>query len=303
MPDVAIAAVILTKDEERHIARCIRSLQGVCAEIWVIDSYSTDRTCEMAEELGARVVRHPWKNYATQFNFAVYECPIQSEWIWRIDADEFLEGDLGEAVKSALAQSAPNVNGVYVRKRIDFMGRPLLHGGWYPSYHLKIFRRGHGDCENRWMDEHIRLFDGTAITVEDGNQVDANLNDLTWWTEKHNGYALREMVDMLLMEYGLDDSAKEVQPKFFGTEEQRKRWLKLRYVRSPLFVRPFVNFFLRYVLKGGFRDGKEGFIWHILQGFWYRMLVDAKVYEWKKKMGGDTEKMKEWLMENYVKEN
>lgn len=208
-----------------------------------------------------------------------------------------------EAVKSALAQSAPNVNGVYVRKRIDFMGRPLLHGGWYPSYHLKIFRRGHGDCENRWMDEHIRLFDGTAITVEDGNQVDANLNDLTWWTEKHNGYALREMVDMLLMEYGLDDSAKEVQPKFFGTEEQRKRWLKLRYVRSPLFVRPFVNFFLRYVLKGGFRDGKEGFIWHILQGFWYRMLVDAKVYEWKKKMGGDTEKMKEWLMENYVKEN
>lgn len=303
MPDVAIAAVILTKDEERHIARCIRSLQGVCAEIWVIDSYSTDRTCEMAEELGARVVRHPWKNYATQFNFAVYECPIQSEWIWRIDADEFLEGDLGEAVKSALAQSAPNVNGVYVRKRIDFMGRPLLHGGWYPSYHLKIFRRGHGDCENRWMDEHIRLFDGTAITVEDGNQVDANLNDLTWWTEKHNGYALREMVDMLLMEYGLDDSAKEVQPKFFGTEEQRKRWLKLRYVRSPLFVRPFVNFFLRYVLKGGFRDGKEGLIWHILQGFWYRMLVDAKVYEWKKKMGGDTEKMKEWLMENYVKEN
>ena len=303
MPDVAIAAVILTKDEERHIARCIRSLQGVCAEIWVIDSYSTDRTCEMAEELGARVVRHPWKNYATQFNFAVYECPIQSEWIWRIDADEFLEGNLGEAVKSALAQSAPNVNGVYVRKRIDFMGRPLLHGGWYPSYHLKIFRRGHGDCENRWMDEHIRLFDGTAITVEDGNQVDANLNDLTWWTEKHNGYALREMVDMLLMEYGLDDSAKEVQPKFFGTEEQRKRWLKLRYVRSPLFVRPFVNFFLRYVLKGGFRDGKEGFIWHILQGFWYRMLVDAKVYEWKKKMGGDKEKMKEWLMENYVKEN
>lgn len=303
MPDVAIAAVILTKDEERHIARCIRSLQGVCAEIWVIDSYSTDRTCEIAEELGARVVRHPWKNYATQFNFAVYECPIQSEWIWRIDADEFLEGNLGEAVKSALAQSAPNVNGVYVRKRIDFMGRPLLHGGWYPSYHLKIFRRGHGDCENRWMDEHIRLFDGTAITVEDGNQVDANLNDLTWWTEKHNGYALREMVDVLLMEYGLDDSAKEVQPKFFGTEEQRKRWLKLRYVRSPLFVRPFVNFFLRYVLKGGFRDGKEGFIWHILQGFWYRMLVDAKVYEIKKRMGGDTEKMKEWLMENYVKEN
>lgn len=63
------------------------------------------------------------------------------------------------------------------------MGKPLLHGGWYPSYHLKIFRKGHGDCENRWMDEHIRIFDGTTITIKEGNQVDANLNDLTWWTE------------------------------------------------------------------------------------------------------------------------
>ena len=261
----AIAAIILTKNEEKHIARCIKSLKGVCDEIWVIDSFSTDRTCEIAEELGAQVRQHPWKNYATQFNYAVYQCPIQAEWLWRIDADEFLEGNIGRAVKEAAKVCPCEVNGIYVRKRIDFMGRPLLHGGWYPSYHLKVFRRGHGDCENRWMDEHIRLSDGTTVTVEEGNQVDANLNDLTWWTEKHNGYASREMADMLLMEYGLDDQAREVQPKFWGTEEQRKRWLKLKYVKAPLFIRPFINFFYRYILKAGFLDGREGFIWHILQ--------------------------------------
>lgn len=296
----SIAAIILTKNEEKHITRCINSLKGICNEIFVIDSLSTDRTCEIAEELGAKVYKNPWKNYATQFNYGVYQCPIQSEWIWRIDADEFLEGNIGIAVKNILSNCPVDVNGVYVRKRIDFMGKPLLHGGWYPSYHLKIFRKGHGDCENRWMDEHIRIFDGTTITIEEGNQVDANLNDLTWWTEKHNGYATREMVDMLMMEYGMDAKAQEVTPKFFGTEEQRKRWLKIKYIKTPLFIRPFINFFLRYILKRGFLDGKEGFLWHILQGFWYRMLVDAKIFEIKKKYNFNEEKIKNFLKENYL---
>lgn len=300
MNDNSIAAIILTKDEEKHIERCINSLKNVCDEIIVVDSFSTDRTCDIAEAMGAKVYKNPWKNYATQFNYGVYNCNIKSAWIWRIDADEFLEGNIGIAVKKALKECNDDVNGVYIRKRIDFIGRPLLHGGWYPSYHLKIFRNGHGDCENRWMDEHIRIFDGTTITVEDGNQVDANLNSLTWWTQKHNGYATREMVDMLMMEYGLDAKAQEVVPKFFGTEEQCKRWLKMKYVKFPLFIRPFINFFLRYILKAGFLDGKEGFIWHILQGFWYRMLVDAKIFELKKKFGFDDAKIKEYLKENYV---
>ncbi len=295
-----IAAIILTYNEEKHIERCIRSLTGVCEEIFVVDSLSKDRTVEIAEALGAKVYLNPWKNYATQFNWGVNNCPITSEWIWRIDADEFLEGDLGKVMKERLAQCDSNVNGVYVRKRIDFMGRPLLHGGWYPSWHLKVFRKGHGDCENRWMDEHIRIFDGTTLTVEEGNQVDANLNDLTWWTEKHNGYATREMVDMLMMEYGMDAKSEEVVPKFFGTEEQRKRWLKMKYIKAPLFVRPFINFTIRYVLKGGFLDGRQGFIWHILQGFWYRMLVDAKIYELKKRFGYDADSIKEYLKQNFL---
>lgn len=297
-----LTAIILTKDEEKHIARCINSLQGICNEIVVVDSFSKDKTVDIAQGLGARVYLHPWKNYAKQFNYAVYECDIHTEWIWRIDADEYLEGGLGEAVKSVITQCDTNVNGIYVRKRIDFMGKPLLHGGWYPSYHLKVFRKGHGDCENRWMDEHIRIFDGTTITVKEGNQVDANLNNLTWWTEKHNGYATREMADMLMMEYGLDAKAQEIQPKLFGTEEQRKRWFKMVYIKAPLFVRPFLNFFVRYVLRGGFLDGKKGFIWHILQGFWYRMLVDAKIYELKEKCNWNRIEIVTFLKSHYITE-
>ena len=297
--DNSIAAIILTKNEEKHIARCIDSLRGVCDEIWVIDSYSTDKTCEIAERLGAHVRQHAWKNHASQFNYALRECPISSKWIWRIDADEYLDGGLGMAVKQALAGCGPAVNGVYVRKRIDFMGRPLLHGGWYPSYHLKVLRRGHGACESRWMDEHIVLRDGEAITVREGDQVDANLNDLTWWTAKHNGYATCEMVDTLMAEYALRQGGDQVEARFWGTEEQRKRWLKLKYVKTPLFVRPFLNFVYRYVFRLGFLDGKEGFVWHVLQGFWYRMLVDAKIYETKKRFHFDNEKIKSYLRQEY----
>ncbi len=297
----SIAAIILTYNEEKHISRCINSVKNVCNEIWVIDSFSTDKTCEIATKLGAKVRQHAWVNYSSQFNFAVHCCGIQSEWIWRIDADEYLSGNVGCRVKELLSKCNNDVNGVYVCKRIDFMGRPLMHGGWYPSYHLKIFRKGHGECESRWMDEHIRLFDGTSLVVYDGDQVDANLSDLTWWTNKHNGYATREMVDMLVTEYGIGNTDMEIKASFFGKEDQRKRWLKQKYAKAPLFVRPFVNFFYRYVLRGGFLDGKEGFVWHVLQGFWYRMLVDAKIYELKKRFGFDDDKIKEYIKTTYLK--
>lgn len=296
-----IAAIILTYNEEKHIKRCIWSLNPVCDQVFVIDSGSTDRTVEIAKEAGAtQVLVNPWKNYATQFNWALENAPINSEWVWRIDADEYLDKGLGESVKKAIQESPDDVTGLYVRRRIDFMGHPLLHGGWYPQYHLKIWKFGHGACENRWMDEHIRLDDGRTIMIEQGDQVDANLKDMGWWTQKHNGYATREMVDMLMMEYGMDDDANEIEPKLFGTGPQRKRWLKLRYVKAPLFVRPFINFILRYFIKRGFLDGKAGLFWNFLQGFWYRFLVDAKIFEVKRRFGGDEQRIKAWLNENYA---
>ena len=296
---MSIAAIILTKNEELHIERCISSLKGVCDEVFVVDSFSTDRTVEIAKKLGAQVFQNAWKNYATQFNWALANCPIKSDWLWRIDADEYLSGGLGEAVKMRIDGADEAVNGFYVRKKIVFMGRELLHGGWYPSYHLKVWRRGFGDCEDKWMDEHIRVFSGMTEVVEVGDQVDDNLNSLTWWTEKHNGYATREMVDMLSIEYDLRKE-EEVEPKFFGTEEQRKRWLKIKYVKFPLFVRPFLNFVLRYIFKGGFLDGKQGLVWHFLQGFWYRFLVDAKIYEVKKKFNWNDVEIANYLKKTFL---
>lgn len=301
MKNKTIAALILTYNEEKHIARCINSLRVVCEEIFVIDSFSKDKTVEISEALDAKVYQHPFENQARQFNWAINNCPITSDWIWRVDADEYVESSLAKKVVASLLDVSSDVNGIYVNKKIVFMGRPLLHGGWYPAQQIKIIRKGYGASEDKWMDEHLIIFSGTTISI-DGDQTDENLNDLSWWTQKHNNYSNREAINMLLMEYGMDGQNKEVQPKFWGTGAERKRWLKMKYVKAPLFLRPFINFFIRYILKAGFLDGKQGFIWHFLQGFWYRFLVDAKIYEIKKQFCFDNKKIKKYLEENYLKD-
>lgn len=291
----SIAVVILTFNEEIHIERCIRSAQAVSDEIIVVDSFSTDNTCAIAQSMGAIVYQHKFENYARQINWAFENCDIRSNWIWRLDADEYIEPLLASNALQALEHIAEDVNGISVNKKIVFMGQPLLHGGWYPVQHIKIIRKGFGACEDTWMDEHLVIFSGNTISI-DGDQTDDNLNDLTWWSHKHVNYASREAVNTLLMEYNLKDQKEEVQPKFFGTDAERKRWLKMKYAKTPLFVRPFINFFIRYILKGGFLDGKRGFIWHFFQGFWYRMLVDAKIYELKMKCQFDRNRIIECLM-------
>ncbi|MFI3249011.1 MAG: glycosyltransferase family 2 protein [Rikenellaceae bacterium] len=299
MSKTTITAIILTYNESKHITRCIGSLKGVCSDICVVDSYSTDNTIEIARSFGARVFQNRWTNYSQQFNWALSNCEITSSWIWRVDADEYITPELREALRETIDNVEDDVNGIYLHKRIDFMGRPLMHGGWYPVFNLKIIRFGYGDCENRWMDEHLRIFEGRTIKVEQGAQVDHNLNDLTWWIEKHNGYATREVIDLLMMEYEMESSGTKVTPKLFGTDEQRKRWLKTKYIKAPLFVRPFINFTYRYLLRAGFLDGVEGFIWHILQGFWYRFLVDAKLMELKRSFGGDKKLIIKYIKEKY----
>lgn len=295
----SIAVVILTFNEEIHIERCIRSAQQVTDKVVVVDSFSTDDTCAIARKLGAAVYQHAFENHARQFNWAIENCDIQAQWIWRLDADECIEPSLASKALQAIEHVAEDVNGIYVNRKIVFMGQPLLHGGWYPAPQIKIIRKGFGASEDKWMDEHLVIFSGNTISV-DGDQTDDNLNDLTWWSHKHVNYASREAINTLLMEYNLQQGAEEVKPNFWGTNAERKRWLKMKYAKTPLFVRPLVNFFIRYILKAGFLDGKRGFIWHFMQGYWYRMLVDCKIFELKMKLGYDDERIKEYLIKNYL---
>lgn len=278
-----IACIILTKDEAVHIERCIRSAQVVCSDVWVVDSYSTDATCSMAEALGARVVQHAFTNQAEQFNWAIDTLPITNQWIWRLDADEIIEPQLARMAELGLAKLPGSVNGIYVNKKIVFMGRPLLHGGWYPAPQIKLIRRGYGRSEDKVMDEHLIVLAGDTV-YWNADQTDWNLRPLDWWWHKHEGYAKREALNLLRMEQKpvSEASGAEVRARLLGTGAERKRWFKRVYAHFPLYVRPVIYFLARYLLMGGFLDGYAGWYWHTRQGLRYRLLVDYELSQLRK---------------------
>lgn len=276
-----IACIILTKDEDIHIERCIRSAQQVCRDIWVVDSYSTDSTCALAEAMGAHVVQHPFTNQAEQINWAIDNLPITNQWLWRLDADEIISEQLAEIAERELRLLPDGVNGIYVNKEIVFMNHALRHGGWYPAPQIKIVRRGFGRSEDKVMDEHLIITSGETV-YWNADQTDWNLRSLDWWWHKHEGYAKREAQNLLQMENESTGHNDGLRARLFGSEAERKRWFKQLYAHCPLYVRPFVYFFSRYFLMGGWMDGYAGWYWHTRQGLRYRLLVDYELSKLRK---------------------
>lgn len=279
---VKVVAIVLTFNEAQHLRRCLDSLRDVVDGVLVADCHSTDDTITIAESQGARVVRNVWTNHATQFNWALTQLEPDTDWVLRIDADEYLTPELAAEIRQQLPALGPGVEGVFMGRRMTFQGRMIRHGGLFPVRVLRLFRYGKGECEKRWMDEHIKVSGRTAVFR--GELIDDNLNSLTWWTDKHNKYASREAVDLLNLEYGFmaHDSVASLRG---GSQAGFKRWLKERvYARLPGGLRALAYFLYRYVVRLGFLDGKAGFAFHFLQGFWYRYLVDAKVAEVRRYM-------------------
>lgn len=281
MPDQKIAVLILTHNEESNIAKCIEAILPLTDRIYIVDSGSTDATVEIASRYGARVEHHPWTTYAEQFNWGLDNFDFDSEWIMRMDADEELTPGLVDELSRFLEAPPEDISGIYVRRRVYFMGRWIKHGGYYPTWLLRVFRNGIGRCESLWMDEHIVVSEGRCIRMQQ-DIIDKNNKDLTFWTDKHNKYASREVLDVIGK--SSDPGRRGVlNASLGGSQAQVRRWLKDRvYGRMPLFLRPYGYFIFRYFFKLGFLDGKEGLIFHTLQGFWYRFLVDAKLYEFQR---------------------
>lgn len=293
---LSLTAIVLTYNEELHLERCLSSLREVCRDIVVVDSFSTDKTKEIAVQFGTRFYQNSWRNHATQLNWAINNTDITTDWVIRVDADEYLSKELQSNLQKLSATSA-DIHGVMIKRLMYFFDRPLKKSGMYPIWHLKIWRNGSAQCEQRWMDERMKLSQGDTTTLE-GDLIDYNLNNLTWWTAKHNGYAVREAIDILDKLYNFTNH-DVVNGNLFGTAEQKRRWLKERYLKLPLFLRPFLFFIIRYFLQGGFLEGSRGFMWNILQCFWYRFLVDAKIYEAFYKAGKNKENLIKFFKEEY----
>jgi glycosyltransferase involved in cell wall biosynthesis len=289
-----ITVIILTYNEEKHIERCINSVKPFAKQIFVVDSYSTDKTKKIVESSGARFYTHAFKNQSQQLNWALENLPIRTRWVMRLDADEYPTHSLVSEIIKKIDRIKENVNGIYIKRRVYFMGRWIQHGGYYPIYLLRIWKFGKAMCENKLMDEHILLSQGKTINFEH-DLVDYNKNNLSWWIQKHNNYSTREAIELLNLKYGLFNYPTMNTDKF-NSQDKRKRWIKNNiYSKSPLFLRPVLYFIHRYFLRFGFLDGWEGLIYHFLQGFWYRFLVDAKIYEIYLRAGKNKKKILEHI--------
>lgn len=290
-----ISAIILTYNEEIHIKRCLDRITPYVKAVYVIDCYSTDRTVEIAQQYPNVVILYnKWVNHAIQFNWALENAQISTEWVLRLDADEYLEDELISRMQKELSSMPKDISAVSIRLNHKFLGK-LIKGGVGAKYITRIFRTGSAICENRQMDEHIKLLKGKLVVWKEG-YVDDNLNNLKWWTNKHNGYAIREAADLLNIEYRF---SKIEHSNSIGKQPSKTRQNKLKYAKMPLFWRSFLYFCYRYFIKGGCLEGKEGFLWCFLQGWWYRTLVDAHIYEIKKKTNADKEKIRDLLKIEY----
>ncbi len=272
-----VAAVVLTKNEEANLGACLDSLRGWCAELFVVDSGSTDRTREIAAAAGARVEVHPFETHARQWEWALAELPIQSGWVLAVDADQRIPDSLRDEIGQAVAGSPEGAGaaGYFIRRRQFFRGCEIRHGGYGRKYLLKLGRRAslrvrHGDA----VDHHF-VVDGPTGRLENA-LVEDNRNEdrIAEWIAKHTRYAYLQALE----EHSRIGTGYEP-GRLGGNPDERANWWKGRWQRLPRYVRPFLYFGYRYVLRLGFLDGKQGLVFHFMQALWYRLLVDIYLDE------------------------
>jgi glycosyltransferase involved in cell wall biosynthesis len=282
-----VSVIVLAHDEALNLPACLASVAGWSREVFVVDSGSADDTVEIARRSGAVVAVHPFESHAQQWNWALRTLPVSADWVLALDADQRVTPELRDAICRELAAREPGdggPTGYFVRRRQIFRGRWIRHGGYYPKPILKLFRRGEAWVDERDLVDHHFYVKGRIATLR-GDLVEDNQKerDISAWIVKHARYAARQAREELAGRWAGSDPAAPA--RLFGTPDERTRWLKRLWGRLPLYLRPCLYFGYRYVLRGGFLDGKEGFVFHVLQAFWYRLLVDIHLDQLRQRRG------------------
>jgi glycosyltransferase involved in cell wall biosynthesis len=269
------SVVILAYNSVETLGTTLAQAQQISDDLHIVDSFSTDDTVALSQQHGAQVVQHAFESYGSQRNWAIDHLALRYPWQLHLDADERLTPELIASLQ-ALPEN-PDHSGFLIARLVQFLGRQMRHGGMSPTWHMRLFRNGAGRCEERKYDQHFYLTQGSAGQLQ-GYMIDEIRMSLSEWTARHNRWS-----DAEVMEQTQAIDALPIQARFWGNPVERKRFLRGLYNGAPLFVRPYALFFYRYFLRLGFLDGREGFIFWTLQTFWFRFLIDAKLFEQRKK--------------------
>ena len=257
-----LSVLVTTYNQEANIGRCLESVAGWASDIWVLDSFSTDRTLEIVRRYSAQVRQRPFDDFAANKNWALDHLPWRHEWILILDADETAPASFREEVDRLLEKNGAGCSGFYVNRRVFFLGRWLRHCGWYPNWNLRLFRRKLGRYENRKVHEHL-LVQGPVGRLKN-DLVHDDQRGLTEWIARHNQYSTLEAEERLASLSRAKQTG--LSATLWGDPIERKRFLKER-VFLYLPVKPLVWFLYLFIFRFGFLDGRAGWIFCVLQAF------------------------------------
>lgn len=271
--------IILAFNEEVHLPRLLDSIRDLAAPIYVLDSGSTDNTLEICRQYGVTVAYHPFENHPKQWHAALNLFQISTPWTIGLDADQIVTPELFLKLKDFRDENVKDVKGIYFNRKNYFKGKWLRYGGYYPKYLLKMFRTGSGHSDLNENMDHRFVVKGKTLVWKDGHILEENLkeNEISFWIAKHNRYS--DLVAEEEVERMNKLRSQTITPKFWGNPDERTAWLKNIWWKLPLGLRPFLYFFYRMIFQLGVLDGGRGTMFHFLQGFWFRLIVDIKIKE------------------------
>lgn len=259
--------------------RLLRSIADLNAPVFILDSGSTDGTLAVAEQYGAYTAQNKFVNHPQQWDYALKNLGIKTPWLICLDADQIVGPDLLQKLKAFDNEQYLNIDGIYFNRKYSFKGKWIKHGGYYPFYQLKMFRYGVGYSDLNENMDHRFIVPGNTIIWKDGVISEENFkeNRISFWLDKHNRYS--DLVAQEEVERMLSTRYQTVTPNLFGSPDERTAWRKQLWWKLPRYMRPILYLIQRMIFQLGFLDGRTGIIYHFLQSFWFRLIVDVKIDE------------------------
>lgn len=279
-----ISVIILTYNESVNIAACLENVGDWADQVFVVDSFSTDTTLEIAKSKGVQIYQNPFETMAQQRNWSLSNLPLTNDWVMFLDADEWLTPELKDELGNVLPSLPENIGGLYIRRRFIWFGRWLQHGGMY-KWILRTVRRNGAKVEMAGRREYMQV-KGQTLRLQN-DMLHEDHKGLADWIQKHNKYATQEALELLNSYRGHNLTTGWQNAMAAPGAETENQWiisLRNYWNRLPLFLRPFLSFIIKYFLLLGVLDGLPGLIYYFFHDLWYPFLVDAKLMELRKKI-------------------
>ncbi len=281
-----IDILITTFNEEVNLPHCLQAVMPWAKRVFVVDSCSTDQTQRVTEDAGATFVSHAWEGYGRQKNWAIDNLPWESEWILIVDADEVILPELRDEILAMVnrpsgdvPEAAFNINRYFI-----FLGKRIRHCGYYPSWNIRLLRRGKARYEERDVHEHI-LADGPVGWLN-GHMEHNDRRGLRTYFEKHNHYSSLEAMEIYKVIRG--ESKAGVKARFFADKIERRRWIK-QVIYPKLPAKWLARFLHAYFLRLGILDGLTGLRFCLFLAA-YELMIELKIIEIKRGLTPQTYK-------------